>query len=71
MLFCSAWQCAFCSLPEGSAPCLRKQARRCECLLMRVTSRGLHDALAELHLDLIGQAEALEKDHSALSATAH
>lgn len=38
---------------------------------MRVTSRGLHDALTELYLDLVGQAEAMEKDHGALGATAH
>ncbi len=71
MFFCSAWQCAFCSLHEGSVGCLRKQARRCEGLLMKVSSRGLHDALNELCLDLTAQADALEKDRGAMPATRH
>jgi hypothetical protein len=68
MLFCSAWQCAFCSLAEGSASCLRKQVRRCESYLPKISSRGLHDAVNELRAELIAQADALEKDRGALPA---
>jgi hypothetical protein len=68
MLFCSAWECTYCSLAEGSAPCLRKQARRCESLSTKVSTRGLHEALTELFLELTDQASAIEKDRGALSA---
>ncbi len=64
MLFCSSEKCAICSVIEGSADCLRRQAQRCMALSKRVLSRGVHGALEELSLNLMDEARAVEKERS-------
>jgi DNA-directed RNA polymerase subunit M/transcription elongation factor TFIIS len=60
MIFCPPAKCALCLLIPGSDFCLRLQARRYLELSKRVVSRGVHDALAELGLDLNNAARAVE-----------
>jgi hypothetical protein len=62
MLICSAEQCAVCSVTEGSADCLYRQAERYIALSKQVFSRGLHEALEELGIDLMEEARAVEKN---------
>ena len=60
MLFCSAEKCALCSLNEGSAECLRKQAQNCAILSRKVFRRNVRAALEELSLNLMDEARAVE-----------
>jgi hypothetical protein len=62
MLFCSAEKCAICSVIEGTADCLRKQAERCVAISKSVFGHGVHDALEELSLNLMDEARAVEKE---------
>ena len=60
MLFCSAEKCAQCSLIDGSAECLRKQAYNCACLSKTVYRRNVRATLEELSLNLMDEARAVE-----------
>jgi hypothetical protein len=70
MYFCSADQCALCFLVNGSANCLRKQARKCLQLSKKVFSRGVHDALEDLHSQFMREAGAIEQAPAAARAGA-
>jgi hypothetical protein len=61
MLLCSAEKCALCSLIEGSADCLRRQAHNCVIISKRVFGRGVRDTLEELSLNLMDEASTIEK----------
>lgn len=60
MLFCSAEKCPQCSLIEGSAECLRKQAYNCVSLSKKVFRRNVRATLEELSLNLMDEARAVE-----------
>ncbi len=60
MLICSAEKCALCSLIEGSAECLRKQAYNCVSLSKKVFRRNVRATLEELSLNLMDEAHAVE-----------
>jgi hypothetical protein len=62
MIFCTPEKCALCLLVAGSAGCLRKHARKCIYLSKKVFSRGVHDALEELGLQLMEEASAIENE---------
>ncbi len=62
MYFCSAEECALCAWAEGSGECLQKQSRRYARLSRAVKSRGLHDALRELSLDLAHHAATRDRE---------
>ena len=66
MLFCSAEKCELCSLTEGTADCLRKQAERCVVISSTVSRRGTRDALIALSLELMDEASAVAKKHQIL-----
>lgn len=60
MLFCSAEKCALCSVIEGSAECLRKQAFNCVSISKKVLRRNVRATLEELSLNLMDEARAIE-----------
>ena len=62
MLFCSAEKCPQCSLSEGSAECLRKQAHHCAILSKTVYRRNVRATLEELSLNLMDEARAVENE---------
>jgi hypothetical protein len=67
MKFCDADACGSCGLTEGAPDCLRRKANFCFWLVNRFARGSLGAALHKMGLNLIKDADALEKEAEALS----
>jgi hypothetical protein len=62
MLVCSTEQCAICSMIEGSANCLRRQAHNCVIIAKNMLGHGVRDTLEQLSLNLMDEARTVENE---------
>jgi len=61
--FCDADACGSCDLVEGHPDCLRRKANFCRWLAAGFSRLALGTALNKLGLDLLKDAEALDREH--------
>ena len=67
MTFCDADACPSCPLAGNVPSCLRHKAQFCLQLARETSGRGICTALAKMSLQLMEEAEALEKETAALA----
>jgi hypothetical protein len=69
--FCDADACCCCGLVEGDPDCLRRKADFCLWLAARFPKAALGAALNKLGLDLIKDAQALQRERAVASRSEH
>jgi hypothetical protein len=69
MRFCDAEACHSCPAATDMPCCLRRKAQFCRWLARRRSARGIRGALETMSLQLMEDAEALEREAAALSVT--
>lgn len=66
MKFCDADACHSCSAAADMPCCLRRKAQFCKWLARGRSARGIRGALETMSLQLMQDAEALEREAAAL-----
>jgi hypothetical protein len=62
MKFCSAELCPSCPFAENKPACLRQKAEFCLWLVARTSNRDLRVAVEKMRVELLKEADALEKE---------
>ena len=61
MKFCRPDLCPSCPLAEDRPACLRQKAEFCAWLAARMSNRDLRSAVEKMRLELLQEADALQK----------
>jgi hypothetical protein len=62
MKFCDAAACSSCPLREDVSACLRQKAQFCGWLMTKTYTSGIRTALEKMILQLMEEADAVEKE---------